>query len=154
MEKTFNELLKDENYFSIYATALDLEKIMRFRTRRNFEGESVATHLLGCALVCAEYVLNDKNMSDTEKLNNILYCLIHDIGEIITGDLPLPAKKLLSKTAKAELDKIEDEHTEKLLPKTFERAKTKNYNICKAIDNFAVKSIFKYRKLEDCECGE
>lgn len=54
----------------------------------------------------ADKVLN--NYTDTDRLNLITWCLEHDTPEILTGDIPTPAKRRLQETFKEGEDPLED----------------------------------------------
>lgn len=95
----------------IYRYVLILDDIKRFRTRFTIKGESVAAHVLGCGLMYADKIIADVRNGKTVDMNkafyNLVATLVHDFGEVLTGDIPYPAKCKLSKEAKAEIDNME-----------------------------------------------
>ncbi len=109
----------------------NLNKVIRYNLQRQevFETQSVAEHVYNM-LILAHYFrdLEDpENILDFEKVTKMI--LMHDMGEIITGDVVMHYKK--------EVDRItESEAVKEVAKKTPEFISTNIEVLCNEYDNF------------------
>ena len=74
--------------------------VRRYHQQPTLEVDTVGKHSCGVALLAQMiHPMCSKNV--------LLVALSHDLGESVLGDIPSPAKKLLSKDARDQLDEIE-----------------------------------------------
>jgi 5'-deoxynucleotidase len=84
--------------------------VTRWHMVRTNRDQTLAEHLYLVTMYAqeiADRVL--KNYTDEDKLNLVLWCLEHDTPEILTGDIPTPAKRRLQESLKdGEVDRLEE----------------------------------------------
>lgn len=82
--------------------ALRLSSIKRCGIIEMYRDQSVAEHSYNVAMLCME-IMNQMNPADVEfgmKQNIIEWALVHDLTEVVTGDIPTPFKEAISEDIK------------------------------------------------------
>lgn len=75
--------------------------VKRYHQEFTHVEDTVARHSAGVALIV--HLIHPNASKEL-----ILATLSHDLGEIVTGDIPAPSKRAISAEAKAALDKMEE----------------------------------------------
>lgn len=126
-----------------------------WKIRRVKKPESVADHTFRATIL--GMVLSDIEKFNTEKVIRML--ILHDVGEAITGDIPLIRKckdmkrykKIEEKAVKKILSKLPQNLKEKYLNlwKEMENCKSKEAKFCKDIDNLEkMIQVLEYEKID------
>ena len=128
----------------IYRFIQDIEPLKdTLRTGRTQQGrqESVAEHSWRLAMMAI--IIGPKYFPNVDLEKVMRMCLVHDLGEIINGDIPAPAQKNLSNKSEAErqdflqvIASLPKSQTETLIQAwdEYEAAATQEAKLVKALD--------------------
>src|SRR5690606_20843295 len=80
--------------FPLHLTdALRASDVVRWQIVRVLKGQSVAEHSFNVALIALE--LADRLKVDRGEV--LHYAILHDLPEVLTGDIPTPTKRVIGK---------------------------------------------------------
>lgn len=84
-----------------FQTLYDSGRVLRCHVKQVLKHQNVADHTWGLLLILME-------IEPTARPELVKYCLYHDVGEVITGDLPHKVKRSYPKLNEI-IEEIEDE---------------------------------------------
>lgn len=84
--------------------------VFRWQIVKTHRQQSVAEHSFQVALIASR--ICDLDEADEETRNKVLwYALVHDLPEVVTGDMATPLKKMLGAAARLRLSQFEESLT-------------------------------------------